>query len=209
MFYSNQQLEDEALLLLAAVLLAGPVVLLHTTNLADELEERLLDVDTGLGRRLQEGDSEGLGKLLTLGSRDLTLRLQIALVSADHDGDGIGVLDTENLFAERGDLLKRRARRDGIHTQEPFACPHVLVTHGRVLLLPSSVEDVEEARLLVDNHLLPVRILNRGVCVCVWGGECQCVAEGGEGGGEEECGGGEERYEQKGGKVGRVWNVRK
>ena len=35
-----------------------------------------------------------------------------------------------------------------------------LVAHRRVLLLPGGVEDVEQAGLIVDRHLLPVRVLD-------------------------------------------------
>lgn len=45
------------------------------------------------------------------------------------------------------------------HAEKPFPRSHVLVTHGTVLLLPRRVQDVQQARLAIDHHLLSVRIL--------------------------------------------------
>ena len=49
---------------------------------------------------------------------------------------------------------------DGEHTKEAFPCPHVLVPHGAVLLLTCCVQDVQQTRLSVNHHLLPVRVLD-------------------------------------------------
>lgn len=57
------------------------------------------------------------------------------------------------------DISKRFAVVNSKHAEEPFPCSHVLVTHGTVLLLPCRVQDVQQARLAIDNHLLSVRIL--------------------------------------------------
>ena len=42
-----------------------------------------------------------------------------------------------------------------------------VVTHGRIVILARGVKDVEEASLVVDVDLLPVKVLNRWVvCLC-------------------------------------------
>ena len=57
------------------------------------------------------------------------------------------------------DVLEGLAVVDGEHAEEALSRPHVLVTHGTVLLLACRVQDVQQARLTVDHHLLPVRVL--------------------------------------------------
>lgn len=74
-------------------------------DFTDEVEEGLLDVDACQGRRLIEGHVPGLGKGDGLGSGDLALVLQVALVAAEHDGDSIGILDAADLLAELVDLV--------------------------------------------------------------------------------------------------------
>lgn len=48
---------------------------------------------------------------------------------------------------------------DGKYTEETFACPHVLVSHGTVLLLTSCIQYVQQTGFTVYNHLFSVRIL--------------------------------------------------
>ena len=48
---------------------------------------------------------------------------------------------------------------DGKDAEEALPRPHVLVPHGAVLLLTCSVQDVQQTRLPVNHHLLPVRVL--------------------------------------------------
>lgn len=69
------------------------------------------------------------------------------------------VLDPLDLLPVGGDVLEGLCVVDGEDEEEPFPRAHVLVAHGRVLLLSGRVEDVEEARLAVDDHLLAVRVL--------------------------------------------------
>ena len=73
------------------------------------------------------------------------------------------VLDALDLFPVRGDVLEGLCVVDGEDEEEALARPHVLVAHGGVLLLPGGVEDVEQARLAVDDDLLAVAVLDRGV----------------------------------------------
>ena len=56
-------------------------------------------------------------------------------------------------------ISKRFAVVDGEDAEKTFASPHVLVPHGAVLLLPCCVQDVQQTRLAINHHLLPVRIL--------------------------------------------------
>jgi len=48
---------------------------------------------------------------------------------------------------------------DGKDTEEALPCPHVLIPHGAVLLLTCSVQDIQQTRLPIDNHLLSVGVL--------------------------------------------------
>jgi hypothetical protein len=59
------------------------------------LEERFLNVDTSLGRGLEERAQPLLGTLFTLLSGDLSLSVQIAFVANEDHGDFLSVLDSE------------------------------------------------------------------------------------------------------------------
>ncbi len=48
---------------------------------------------------------------------------------------------------------------DGKDTEETLPCPHVLISHGAVLLLTCSVQDVQQTRLPIDHYLLSVGVL--------------------------------------------------
>jgi len=158
----ESSLQDEASgLLLGGLGLGLDVVLL--ADLTDEGKETLLDVDAGLRRRLQIRAIERLGQIASLRLGHLTLGLQIAFVAADHNGDLVGILDTKNLISEGRDFVERGSGRDGKHAQETLTRAHVLVTHGRVFLLSGSIEDVEQAGLVVDGHLLAIAVFDGGI----------------------------------------------
>lgn len=72
----------------------------------------------------------------------LSLGVQIALVSDDNDGEVVLVLDAQNLLLECDDLFEALARCYAVNEKEALACPHVLLAHGRVLLLAGRVEHV-------------------------------------------------------------------
>jgi len=59
------------------------------------------------------------------------------------------------------DVLKGLGVVDGEDAEEALAGPHVLVPHSAVLLLARRVQDVQQTRLPVDHHLLPVRVLEK------------------------------------------------
>ena len=48
---------------------------------------------------------------------------------------------------------------DGKDTEEALPSPHILISHGAVLLLTCSVQDVQQTRLSVDHYLLSVGVL--------------------------------------------------
>jgi len=64
---------------------------------------------------------------------------------------------------ESANFLKRVPRGNGVHEQEALACAHVLLPHGPILFLSSSVENIQKRNLVVNNALLPVRVFNRRV----------------------------------------------
>ena len=72
----------------------------------------------------------------------LSLGVQIALVADNDDGEVVLVLDAQNLLLECDDLLEALARCYAVDEQETLACSHVLLAHGRVLLLAGRVEHV-------------------------------------------------------------------
>ena len=73
------------------------------------------------------------------------------------------VFDPLYLLAVGGDVLEGLGVVDGEHEKETLASPHVLISHGRVLLLAGRVEDVQEAGLAVDDDLLSVAVFDRRV----------------------------------------------
>lgn len=90
--------------------------------------------------------------------RDLSLGLEVALVGDDDNGEVILVLDAQYLLLEGHDLLVGGTRGDGVDEEEALARAHVLLAHGRVLLLTGGVEDIEEGDLVVYHALLSVGI---------------------------------------------------
>ena len=104
---------------------------------------------------------------------NLALILQIALVCDNDDWERVLILDTENLLMECANFLERVPRGYGIYQQETFSCSHVLLAHGpakytfktvqgkqkknlRVFFLTSSIKDVQESYLIVDDALFTV-----------------------------------------------------
>lgn len=94
---------------------------LEPTDGADDSDERLVNVDTLLGRRLNALGAEALGEVATLVGLDLALVLEVALVGDNDDGEVVSVLDAENLLVERRNLLERAARSDRVDEQEALA----------------------------------------------------------------------------------------
>lgn len=57
------------------------------------------------------------------------------------------------------DVLEGLGVVDGKHAEEALAGAHVLVPHGAVLFLAGRVQDVQQTRLPINDHLLPVGVL--------------------------------------------------
>lgn len=109
-------------------------------------------------------------------SCDLALALQIALVANDNHGEVVLVLHTQDLLLECRDLLEALSAGDGVDQKETLASAHVLLTHGRVLLLTGSIENVEKGDLIIDNTLLTVRIWNKAEDMSALGvGREECI----------------------------------
>jgi hypothetical protein len=64
-------------------------------DLTNQLEERFFNVNTSLGRGLEERASPLLGSLLTFLGGNLSLSVQIAFVANEDHRDLLGVLDSE------------------------------------------------------------------------------------------------------------------
>ena len=90
--------------------------------------------------------------------RDLPLAIEIALVTDDNHGEVVLVLYSQDLLLERHNLLEALSVGYRVDEQEALACAHVLLAHGRVLLLAGCVEHIEQGDLVVDDTLLAVRV---------------------------------------------------
>jgi hypothetical protein len=88
--------------------------------------------------------------------RHLPLAVEIALVADDNHGEVVLVFYAQDLLLEGHDLLEALAVGYRVDEQEALAGPHVLLAHGRVLLLAGRVEHVEQRDLVVDDTLLAV-----------------------------------------------------
>lgn len=89
---------------------------------------------------------------------NLSLALQIALVSDNDDWKIVLVLDSQDLLLEGHDLLERLSAGDAVDQKETLAGAHVLLAHSRVLLLSGGIKDIEKGDLLVNDALLAVGI---------------------------------------------------
>lgn len=87
---------------------------------------------------------------------DLSFSLQIALVAHDDHGKVVLVFHTQDLLLERCDFVEALTGCDRVNEQETFTCPHVLLSHGRVLFLTGGIENIEQGDLIVDDTLLAV-----------------------------------------------------
>lgn len=70
---------------------------------------------------------------------------QVTLVTSKHHGHGVLVLHTEDLFPEGVDLIETGAWGDWVYHHKTLSSPHVLITHGGVFLLSSSVKNILHA----------------------------------------------------------------
>ena len=129
-------------------------------NFTDDFIESLFDIDTSLGRSLQERTIQGLAEVAAFAGLHFAFVFQIALVAQDDHGVAVFVLDAQNLVAERLDGLEGGTASNRINNQEALARSNVLVAHGRIFFLASRVEDIQQADFAVDFDLLAVGVFN-------------------------------------------------
>lgn len=67
------------------------------------------------------------------------------------------------------DLFEAVAVDDAVDEKKAFARAHVLLAHGRVLFLPSSIKNVQQRHLVVNQTLFAVRVFNRRVVLVLEG----------------------------------------
>lgn len=136
------------------------LLLVVLSYLADEVAERLVDVNALLSRCFDELAAKVFCKVTALIHSNLSFILKIALVSHDDDRERILVLHTKDLLMESANFLERIAGSDGVNEEEAFTSAHVLFAHCSIFLLAGSVEDVEQRDLIIDDALLAVRVLD-------------------------------------------------
>jgi hypothetical protein len=151
----------------------------------DHIVEGLLDVDTVLGRGLDEFAAQIASERHTLLGRHLALRHPVGLVAHQHDGgraectgarrrpqwrarkgggSGEGrFLDSSDLMVELLDASERGTRGDAVDQHEALAVADPLVSESGVFLLASGVQNLQHAGLAVNLHLLAVRVFDRRV----------------------------------------------
>ncbi len=64
------------------------------------------------------------------------------------------------LFTVLFDVFERFRIVNCEHAQKTLAGPHVLISHSTVLFLAGRVQNIQQARFAVDDHLFPVRVLD-------------------------------------------------
>ena len=136
---------------------------LRSINLPNELSENIIDTQLQFRRNFQENAIKLFRELLPLLGGDYPRVVEIALIPDEDDGDVLRVLHAEDLLPHVAEVVEAAEGHDGVHQDEALPVLHVEVAHGRELLGPRSVEDLEHALLAVDLALLAVGILDRGV----------------------------------------------
>eukprot|EP00227_Mantoniella_beaufortii_P021557 CAMPEP_0197591626 /NCGR_PEP_ID=MMETSP1326-20131121/13819_1 /TAXON_ID=1155430 /ORGANISM="Genus nov. species nov., Strain RCC2288" /LENGTH=295 /DNA_ID=CAMNT_0043157157 /DNA_START=218 /DNA_END=1100 /DNA_ORIENTATION=+ len=136
---------------LDAVRLVGhvqaPVDLL--ADLPRRVDERLLHVVAGLGRRLQEHQAVLARERLALLGADGAAVRDVALVADQHDGHvGVGMLP--RVLEPAGEVVERLAPRDVVHQQRAGGPAVVAARDGAEGLLPRRVPDLQLDLLVVD-----------------------------------------------------------
>lgn len=70
------------------------------------------------------------------------------------------ILDPLDLLAVGGYVFERFGVVDGKDQEEALTRPHVLISHGRIFLLTGCVQNVQQTRLAIDDHLFAVGIFD-------------------------------------------------
>lgn len=91
--------------------------------------------------------------------------LKVGLVTHEHHRKFVPIFDPQDFPMKPSDVLERPPLSQGEDEQEALARPHVLLPHGRELLLARGVEDVQLGHLVVYDALLLIRVLDGGVVI--------------------------------------------
>jgi len=143
----------------------GSLRLLELPHYPHQFVEALVHVYAHLRGALDVRNLQLSGQALCLLCGHLPLRREVRLVGHHQHGEHVPVLDAQDLLVEARQLGEGRAVRQREHQQEALAGPHVLLPHGRELLLTRRVQDVELGHDVIDDALLGVRVLDGGVIV--------------------------------------------
>jgi hypothetical protein len=155
-------LEESATSTTTLLLLLG-VLRGQGIDLTNEIVEDLFNVVLGLGRSLNKAAVETLGQVLALLGGDDALVGQIALVSNQHHWHLIGILHTQDLITQLGQIVEGGLSNDTIDQNEALAILHVKVAHRRELFSSGGIENLKHVAVIVDFHELTVGILNGGI----------------------------------------------
>lgn len=98
-----------------------------------------------------------LRQRIGLGSLDLSLLLEVRLVTHYHDGNSLVVLDADDLLPQTGNFLQRGLGRDAKYQQEPLAAFHVQVSHGHYYGV-SATYDISAREELITELLRAGRV---------------------------------------------------
>uniref|UniRef100_M3Z5K3 Uncharacterized protein n=1 Tax=Mustela putorius furo TaxID=9669 RepID=M3Z5K3_MUSPF len=145
----------------AAALVA--VGLRRVVHLPHDLCEQLVHRGFVFGRRLHEGAAPLLGQGLALAVRDLSLALQVHLVTHQDHGYTLVPLHADDLVPHGLDVLEALLVDEAIDEDEALAVLDVQVPHGRELLGARRVQDLQHRRRRVHFNLLAVEVLDGGV----------------------------------------------
>ena len=124
----------------------------------------ICDSNLSFGGGLHEGAASELsGHVEPLVLPHDPLVLEVALVADEDHGDLVTVLDSQYLLLEVLEIIECGLCRDAVDQDKALSVLHVEIPHGRELLSPGGVEDLQHALLAVHLHLLPVAVLDGGV----------------------------------------------
>ena len=132
-------------------------------DLSDGLYKDLRDVQASLGRGLKEGDVEAFGEGSAFLGGDLAELLHVGLVAHEDEGDGLCVLDAQDVIVQFLDLPEGGLSAYRVDTEESFAGPHVLITDGAKVFLSCCIKYVEHMLIFVHSELLSVTVFERRV----------------------------------------------
>jgi len=73
---------------------------------------------------------------------NLSLILQITLITHHNDGEIVLILDPQNLLLERDNFLETLSAGNTIHQQESLTRYHVLLAHCSVFFLAGGIKNI-------------------------------------------------------------------